>query len=396
MTTDEEIQRLTSLSREMIAEYVSWGSKIKVKSLSSVFMDITDFVNFRMETVESCLELIKSGKIADALGLCRSLLEHYLLLQLLCRGDKYFQLQSLQSKTPTEINEYLAEQQEDLAKKHENGENLECLYVAHYPREKKHLMYVFEGLRSEGEPDFRVPIHIFQFQDFQPSVMRLKDEDYFDYYEPPADLKAAQRKFRNQAKFNYRHHLSYDALIQCLVLNDLADPARVLRIEAHYTFLGRFLHPTHHAARDLHERSNWHSDNTVVGMSSPYSKTSQLLAACYVAFLTASIIDEIALLFESAPSRYITDAGTDSLRKSTKAVAESVSYFWFLDNEASLYDRFNWAVNHVDDADLSKYGGYAGIPSEKIKFEANIFMNFSNALGGWSNQRVGSYQSPLS
>ena len=37
----------------------------------------------------TCLLLIEKGKIADALGLSRSLLEHYLLLMLMSRGRKY-------------------------------------------------------------------------------------------------------------------------------------------------------------------------------------------------------------------------------------------------------------------------------------------------------------------
>ena len=42
----------------------------------------------------------------------------------------------------------------------------------------------------------------------------------------------------------------------CLELNGLADDPLQARIEAHYTFLSKFLHPTHNAARDLHEHAN--------------------------------------------------------------------------------------------------------------------------------------------
>ncbi|HEV2781107.1 MAG TPA: hypothetical protein VGX25_17115 [Actinophytocola sp.] len=114
-------------------------------------------------------------------------------------------------------------------------------------------MYVFEGLKGEDEPDFQVPVHYFHFQNFRPEVMRLKQDDYFEYVELPADTKKIMRGHQAKATVVYRHYLSYDGLLTCLELNELVDRAVITRIEAHYTFLGQFLHPTNDAARQLHE-----------------------------------------------------------------------------------------------------------------------------------------------
>lgn len=380
----------------MIARYVEWGPKRRTGAHHlSVYKDVTDFVNFRMETAESCLDLLEKNKVADALGLCRSLLENLLLLKLQCRGDKFFQLQSLQFKTPTEIREYLAEQQKDLEEKHARGESLACLYVANYPRENKALMYVFEGLLDSTVPGFHIPMHFFQFQEFRPETMRLKDEDYFDYYEPPQSVRDAQKKFQKEARFLYKHFLSYDALIYCLQLNDLLDPSATTRVEAHYTFLGTFLHPTIGVARGLHEQSNHHTGGTAVGMDQNYSKAAILMANCYVGYLLADILDEIASFFESAPARYISDAGTADLRALTASVPDTIPYFWFINNEAPPHDRFNHAVNISTDAELTKYGDYTHLPTELIKFDSHIYSSFSNGLSGWSNRRVGVYAAPF-
>jgi hypothetical protein len=396
MTIAEEIDRVDKLSRSMIAAYVAWGPKRKWgKNYFTVFGDVTDFVNFRMETAESCLELLEKGRVADALGLCRSLLENLLLLKLLCRGNKYFQLQNVQSKTPTQVREFLAEQQKDLEEKHARGESLSCLYVAEYPRESKILMYVFEGLLDSVEPSFRIPMHFFQFQEFRPSTMRLKDEDYFDYYEPPKSVKDAQKKFQKEAKFSYRHYLSYDALLQCLQVNDLLDAAATSRVEAHYTFLGTFLHPTHDSARELHERSNVHSSQPTVGMNGTYSQAAALMAHCYVAYLLADTMNEIASFLERAPELYVAEAGTEEIRALTTTVPTSIPYFWFIDNEAPLYDRFNHAVNISTDEELEKYGGYEGLATSLLKFESSIYSHFKSGLDGWNNQRVGIYKPPL-
>src|SRR5439155_20972742 len=110
-----------------------------------------------------------------------------------------------------------------------------------YPRAKRHLMYIFEGLNYESEPDFRIPIHFFEFQEFYPETMRLKDEDYFDYYPPPPSVTEAQNEHRKEMGFRFRHYLSYDALMLWLELIDIADKAVETLIEAHYMCLGNYL-----------------------------------------------------------------------------------------------------------------------------------------------------------
>ncbi|OBE94324.1 hypothetical protein A5776_23390 [Mycolicibacterium elephantis] len=380
----------------MIAAYLDWFDKIQTgETYNTMYSDIIDYTNFRFETAESCLDLIDKRKVADALGLSRSLLEHYLLLMLLCRGRKYFKLQDLSSKSGSEFKQYLADQKAALAEHRKNGDPGAALYVDEYPRRKKHLMYVFEGLTGETDKDFLIPAHFFQFQEFRPEGLHLKDEDYFEYFEPDEELKQAQKEHRLDAEFLYRHYLSYDALVQCLALNGLADEAVRHRIEAHYTFLGKFLHPTHQAARNLHERSNVHSGRTAIGMGQEYTKSAILLASLYVCFCLAGILDEMAGLFEAAPELYIRDAGTDDIRKLAAAVSNDFPYFWFLFNEAPLYDKFNFAVHHVDDKDLAKYGGFEGVPGELVPFDYDIYRHLDTAINGWSNQRVGVYRSPL-
>jgi hypothetical protein len=289
---DSEIIRVNALSRQMIDEYVSLGGHIVIGEVQhAMYGDIFDFLNFRVETADTCLDLIASGRIADALGLCRSLLENYLLLTLMCRGRKFFQLQNLENKTPVEFKLHLNEQQTKLREQHAKGDALACLEVQSYPRAARHLMYVFEGLSDKGIPGFFIPIHYIEFRNFRPETMRLRDEDYFVYHESSPDLKKASKDYRKEAAHLYRHYLSYDGLIQCLELNNFFDKPAVAWLEAHYTFLGQYLHPTHDAARILHEHSNVHSAQTSIGMNRPYSKPAILLAALYACYCLAGLLD---------------------------------------------------------------------------------------------------------
>src|SRR3712207_3170753 len=136
---EREIDAAVEMSHNLIASYVAWGERIKNPSTHSMmYGEILDFVNFRMETADSCLGLISNRKIADSLGLSRSLLENYLLLMLMCRGRKYFQLQDLSAKTPQEFAAYLKQQQDDLEARRAAGDT-SCLAVEKYPRAALHI-----------------------------------------------------------------------------------------------------------------------------------------------------------------------------------------------------------------------------------------------------------------
>src|SRR5260370_42505259 len=127
--------------------------------------------------------------------------------------------------------------------------------------------------------------------------------------------------------------MCYDGRVQWLEMNDLEGAAVMARIEAHYTFLGKFLHPTYNAARDLHERHNIYTGETTIGMSEPYTKAAVLLASLYVCYIGAGLLDEIAGLLERSPSKYMRGAGTPRKRNLTASVAAQFPYFWVLYND---------------------------------------------------------------
>lgn len=392
---DGEIAKVNQLTRDLIEEYLAWGSKIvHGDTWYLMYDDVLDYVNFRIETAYSCLSLIEQRKIADSLGLSRSLLEHYLLLMRICRGRKFFRLQDLSTLTEAEFKARLVKQEAELAEQQVEGET-QCLYVKKYPRAKRHLMYVFEGLKDRDEPELITPIHFFHFQEFHPETMRLKDEDYFEYYELEPEAAKIMRGHQEEAVIRYRHYLSYDALLYCLELNDLTDASVTARIEAHYTFLGKFLHPTHQSARDLHDDSNIHSGGTAIGMGQRYAKLAVLLASLYVCYLVAGLMDEAAGLIENAPPNYVREAGTGELRALIARATEEFPYFWFLFNDPPLWDRYNYCIHHATDNELAEWGHYGNVPKERVTFDQHIYGHLQDALMSYRNTRLGSYSSPL-
>lgn len=395
-TTSNEIMRAQQLARDLITEYVAWGGKIQYgQEQHLVYTETLDFVNFRVETADSCLLLLANGRVADALGLCRSLLENHLLFMLTCRGTKFFELEDTQLKG-AKFKAELAKKQAEVAGLRQDGKT-PCIGVEAYPRRDGLIMYIYEGLNSPDPqlPNFRIPVHYFLFRQFNPETMRLKDENYFQYYERPVAVKTAVREHRLDQETRYRFYLSYDSLLQCLELNGLADDALQARIEAHYTFLGKFLHPTHEAARELHEHSNVYGSKTWIGLGQRYTEAAALLGYLYVCYLLAATLDEVASFFESAPTKYMADPGTFDLRAATARVPAEFPYFWFLFNDPPLYDRFNYCVHHATDEELAAWGGYANVPLARVPFDQHIYSHLQRALGGYQNSRCGEYRSPL-
>ncbi|MBR7825767.1 hypothetical protein KDK95_05565 [Actinospica sp. MGRD01-02] len=392
---DAETKRVISYTRELIKAYRTVGDELRYNMASTFYMDAFGFVNFRVETACSCLLLVENKLVADALGLSRSLFEHYLLFILMCRGRKLIKLEDLSSSglTAAQFKAKLRERQDEVAQARAAGRAVP-LSVEQYQHTKQ-IMYVFEGVRDSEDPSYLIPIHYFSFQRFRPEVMRLEDEHYFQYYERSQETKKAVKGFKAEAASQYRYYLSYDALLQNLKLNGVVTSGDIARIEAHYTFLGKTLHPTHHAAQDLHEVSNVHATRPAVGDDQTYAPEARLLTALYVCYIVHGLFEEVARLLEEAPETYVKDPGTATLRKEMAHLSAVFPYFWFVFNEPPLYDKFNWCIYHATDDELKEWGHYSKAPGERITFHQHIFSHFKSGLMEWNNARVGRYPSPI-
>jgi hypothetical protein len=386
MTFTDEVGRASKLARAIISEYAAWSDKVRYgDELHDVYRQVFDFLNFRVETADSCLLLLDNRRVGDALGLCRSLLEHHLLFMLTCRGTKFFVAQDLSNQTESEFKRTLAAKQAEL----EAGIEQPYIAVEKHPRMKRRLLYVYEGLASPDPslPEFRIPLHFFRFRQFNPEFHRLKDENYFRYYEPTEAQVEADEKYREDQDAWYRFYLSYDALLYCLKINGLADDALQARIEAHYTFLGEFLHPTHESARKLHNNANTYDGKTRIGLDQQYTEAAVLLGYLYVCYLLAALLDEAASFFEHAPKKYVTEPGTAGLRALTARVPSDFPYFWFLSNDPPAWDRYNFFTHHPDRAERNTWGNYEHVPLQRVLFNQHIYDHLKMSYGFWEQNK---------
>lgn len=391
---EPEITVQISLGERLVDAYLRWNDHFRVgESEFTLYRDIVDFINFRVETSQTVTRLATSGSVANALALCRGLLEDTLLLRLMVRGFRFFVTRDCSHMRPEEFAEFLAEEQATFTRLCEAETQGTLIDVCRH-RKRQAVMYVREGVSASDDPELRIPLHYFQFREFRPEAMRLRPEDYFQYLPLDEDLGRALKKHRSDATQAHAHYLSYSALVECLLLNGLADEDMVKRLEAHYTFLGRFVHPTHEAARELHHEANAYSGRPFPGLASGYAATSRLLSLVYANFLLAHALEEFCLLLDAAPPKYVADAGTDDIRRVLREVWET-RYFWFLENEASDYDKYNWAVNHMSAEEIQTCGGYLRVPSSAVAFNESIYANFCQALLSWGNGKAGRYVPPI-
>lgn len=384
---DEAIQKADKDISRLLEAYSEWSDRFKIGKVHYItYDDFVEFVNARMETVSSCQILLKNDRVADTLGLCRSLLENYLLFILICRGTKYFRLLSMKGKSDADVKKKLREDKKNVGK---GG----LVAVEPHPKLKKHLMYIFEGLKSSDQPDYKIPYHYFSFQDYNPETMRLPDDGYFTYHSRSESLKSKLVEFQKGQVYLYTNYMSYTAMLECLRINGIVDEAAIRRIEAHYTYLGRFTHPTNRTFQELRQRSNYHSGKTMIGFEFPYEKTATMLAYTYVIHLAVGLIRELADAFDKSPKDYLKDSGSDEIRKLIDELENKYHLMWFIFNEPTEYDKFVYVIHHLNDEEIKAIGDdYHKVASTLVTFDKHIYRRFESSLGGWDNRRVGRYR----
>ena len=387
---ERELVFAKNLLDELLRSYENFGQTLKPSTTHNTYYDeMIEFVNLRMQSAKSAATLLESKLVGDALTLCRPMLENYLLFRLMASGKRYFRIQEFPNgKAGTaKLKAELMEAKGKIGKP-----NVRYLDVRKHPRNSRALIYIYEGLYSDPKDELIIPIYFFYFQNYDPMIHRLNFGKYFNPIKVDAELRKAFKSHKESAKYMNEYFLSFSSILDGLNVNNLVNPRQEDRIQAHYTFLGSFVHPTNRVARDLHERSNVHSGKTGVGLEQPYSDVSILLGYLYLLHLVSSIVKELVLLYKNAPAKYVAGFDSSQLDSICQRIESDFGYFWFIDDGAPAYDKFNYAVNHKR---VKKASNFKNIPDVQIPFDKDIYGRLSRAINGWKNSLWGEYSSPL-
>lgn len=384
---EAEIEVASSCLERLFEEYGNLWDKVQVGQVHNLFFDeLAEFANLRLETLSSAAILLKQGRVGDALSLCRSALEGLLLFQVITQGHSHVRLQKFEDKGQLEVAFRKAKELLDAG-------TASFVSVKKRRGDRLALQYEFKGPNyNESEP-LRIPLHYFLFQDHQPQIHRLKTWDYYSAIPIEGEFLRTLNEQHESSKNTYNTYLSYKSLKESLELNNLIDPDMSKRLEAHYTFLGNFVHPTNNAARNLHEKSNNRNGGTSIGLPNGYSSEAILLGYLYVLNLAHSHIETLVRVIKTAPARYITEFSSTEIDEMIEIQRLRFEYFWFLSSKAPRYDKFRAALLPRLFKKYSK--NYLSIPDSQVPFDYRIYDRFIQSLGGWSNPAIGIYDSPL-
>lgn len=382
---DTALEQAKKDIKRLIKTYLKLSSKFEMDTtLSNPYHHLVDFTNARFETIDSCRLLLKSERVSDVLALNRSLLEHYLLFILFCRGRNTFHL--------------VEKKNSDMRDKMSRFFGKKLLSSEPYPYRPNYMALIVGGPEL-GHDATKEEISWFYYsvhKMFNPEVARLDGYDYFGRNSRNANLRKIYNQLKKHQKSLYQTYLSYDSLLYGLQINDIIDKSVQLRIQAHYTFLGKFLHPTTNPSRVLREMHNNYSNKTVVGSEEPYRRSSVLLSYIYLIKLTAGFLQELTEALDNIKAEYWPKGSSSNVKKLLKELDDRYSYFWFIFNGPSDYDKYMYCQTMMSDDELEKIGkDYRMVEPSIVTFEKDIYKRFSDSLPHRNSGRVGKYISPI-
>lgn len=369
----------------LLDAYVQLSKSIQTGEVHNTFFDdLNEFVNLRMQTVKSAVFLLERNCVADALSLCRPILEHLLLFKLMTRGSRYFKIQTFKSTSGYKAG--LSSAKDRLR----NG-RVQYVDVRKHPSRKNSLVYIFEGLQSNQEEPFLIPLYYFLYQNYDPKSHKLKIWKYFNPITVDKELIKAFKKHKQESQDANNNYLSYRALLDGLHINRLFSDRTEMQINAHYTFFGNFLHPTNRAVRDLHLQNNVFESATGIGLGKPFSPSSVLLGYLYLLYFAVELVGDLLSIYTGAPKKYIHKIDDSKIAPLLQSVTTTFGYFWFVGEKAPDYDKFRTACGKR----ARKNSSWRNISDGSVSFDYNIHERLKNAITGWQNPVWGQYPNPI-
>jgi hypothetical protein len=384
---ESEISKAAEDLNQILKSYMGLGSQVKTGEVQNTYFDeIFEFVNLRMESIDSARKLLTDSRTSDALTLCRPLFEQYLLFKLMCRGHKYYVLQEFEDRS--EFRDALK-----YAKSRSSSDDVPYVRASRYRKKKLTIQYDFDTSSSKNKDSLAISYHYFLYQEQNPMSQNLKTWNYYSAIPIEKDLREALESHHTEAKYKYVTYLSFSSLKDCLKLNNLANARTLPMIDAHYSFLGQFIHPTNRVTRNLHVRSNVYHGSTGIGLPNEYTRESVLFGYIYLINLACGYLDEVLHVLTSAPHKYIKTFPEKTYKDLIFNTLEDYSYFWFLSEKPPAYDKFRIAPGTL--ANEKNPQAFLEVPDEDVLFDYAIYERFIQSLSGWSNFVGFVYESPL-
>lgn len=347
-----DVEKLLEISRDF---------KNRIKFAEEVWSYETEALQLFERQVEICetiRDLVRAGRYGEAFILNRTLLENYLWISLILEGTKYV----LRYKVLTEANETPKEAYERIVKKLEGREDI----VSYRPlKNYREMEVIHKGLYNK-EKNKLIPIYYFVFQEYDPvthwvgKIESIASKDFLqDFY----------TKWQKEHESLYKTYFGFRNLLRAAILNGIITNEQADRVRVHYNFLSAFTHLTKMGFALLNpNRGNKH-----------YLLELNLL---YVLSLLRLYL-LLMIKFFSKTKHSINDIA--QLMDFLKEQRERYDYFWFIFNDPSEYDYFEYQTvkayrKMIKGEEMEDKIPYYKNPYERLERQHQNIVGFSTGL----------------
>lgn len=286
--------------------------------------DLFNFLTSEFQTMDSVIELTKSGKFKDAFILLRTVFEMLLYFWLMVEAEVYYFPQILTAKAEDGKS---AQQVRDSVFKRWNAKKeagdpkyQHIIKLTKIGSDALNVVYRYEGLY--GDSGDMIPAYYFILNEkYDPNAKLAKLDSIRD---GEVHIHDKITKFQTEL---YYYNLTFSRTIFNLLENKLISKPQDDYIKVHYNFLSKFVHPTKDAVDPNFQSKRYGYPD--VGEET--IKELILLYLCRIQYLFFRIIT----------GRFKKENKTAKLEKYLSLMERldsTSSHFWFFDNNPSEFD----------------------------------------------------------
>ncbi|MDH3764432.1 MAG: hypothetical protein OER82_01300 [Nitrosopumilus sp.] len=293
-----------------------------------------DTIKSEFQSMESALSLIHLNKYKDSFIILRSVFETLLYFWLMIKGKKYrftreWTITPKEGHTVKEGRDLTYEQWcRDWKTGVENYKNVTSINKK--SEDKILLTRELEGLFEDKDIEKKkiYPFYTFVLSDhYSPSITFTADLPSIKEGSFNPDLT---EKLVSEQKTIYHNYIRIEAIIKNLILNNIITEIQRDYIVVHYNFLSHYVHQSKYAIQDFTKDISIYRRNQI---SSDIVDEQILLYICSMqSILLKTIIDK----FEKENPK----ASVQKYKELIFELDSSTEYFWFIDNEPTLYDKW--------------------------------------------------------
>ncbi|MEM3641610.1 MAG: DUF5677 domain-containing protein [Candidatus Bathyarchaeia archaeon] len=350
----EDVERILELSKTF-RQKIEWAKTPWLHETEALKL-----FESQVQICETIRDLVKAEKYTEAFILNRTLFENFFLICLILKGSKYIRRYKIPVKpneNPKEIYNRLTkglEGRKDIVsfKPLKNYGEIEVVHKGLYPKEGDRLIPVYYFVFKEYDPvKHRVgKIKSIMLKDFSPEVIS---------------------KWQKEHESLYKAYFGFENLVKAAVLNDIITEKQTEKVRVHYNFLSAFTHLTNMSFEIAHSYKT--------------SANKHYLMELNLLYVLSILRYYLLLLIDFFTKTEHSIKDIDQIRQFLKEQEQRYNYFWFIFNEPSEYDYFNYQTikkyrqltkRELLDEEIPYYKN----PYERLKRQHQNIIEFSTGV----------------